>query len=101
VTPGKRAPALAAVPTLREAGVDLVVVNFYGLIAPAGTGKAVVNRIGSETAKVMHRPDVTKRLVAEGSEAAGSTPAEFAAHLRAEHERWAKVIKEAGIRGTH
>jgi tripartite-type tricarboxylate transporter receptor subunit TctC len=48
----------------------------------------------------MHRPDVMKRLVAEGSTAVGSTPAEFAARLRAERERWTKVIKEAGIRAT-
>ena len=101
VTPDKRAPALPTTPTLREAGVDLAVVNFYGLIAPAGTGKAVLERVSSETAKVMHRPDVMKRLVAEGSSAVGSTPAEFAARLRAERERWTKVIKEAGIRSTH
>lgn len=101
VTPDKRAPALPETPTLREAGVDLVVVNFYGLIAPAGTGKAALERVSSETAKVMHRPDVMKRLVAEGSSAVGSTPAEFAARLRAERERWTKVIKEAGIRGGH
>jgi tripartite-type tricarboxylate transporter receptor subunit TctC len=100
VTPDKRAPALPETPTLREAGVDLVVVNFYGLIAPAGTRKAVLDRVSSETAKVMHRPDVMKRLVAEGSTAVGSTPAEFAARLRAERERWTKVIKEAGIRAT-
>jgi len=101
VTPDKRAPALPETPTLREAGVDLAVVNFYGLIAPSGTRKAVLDHVSSETAKVMHRPDVMKRLVAEGSSAVGSTPAEFAARLRAEHERWTKVIKEARIRGTH
>jgi len=101
VTPDKRAPALPQTPTLREAGVDLAVVNFYGLIAPAGTRKAVLDQVSSETAKVMHRSDVMKRLVAEGSSAVGSTPVQFAARLRAEHERWAKVIKEAGIRGAH
>ena len=100
VTPGKRAPALPEVPTLPEAGVDLVVVNWYGLIAPKGTGGAALERISSETAKIMHLPDVKKRIVAEGSEAVGSKPAEFSTHIRAERERWAKVIKEAGIRGT-
>jgi len=100
VTPDKRAPALPETPTLREAGVDLAVVNFYGLIAPAGTGKAALDRVSGETANVMHRPDVMKRLVAEGSSAVGSTPAEFATRLRAERERWTKVIKEAGIRPT-
>ena len=80
VTPGKRAPALPQIPTLSEAGVDVVVVNWYGLIAPAVTPKAVLNRISSETAKAMHLPDVKKRLVAEGSEAVGNSPREFADH---------------------
>ena len=99
VTPAKRAPALPDVPTLREAGVPVVVVNWYGLIAPAGTPKAVVGRISGETAKAMQLPDVTKRLIAEGSEAVGSSPQEFAGHIRAEHDQWAGVIKQAGIRG--
>ena len=100
VTPARRAPALPEVPTLPEAGVDLVVVNWYGLIAPKGTGGAALERISGEAARIMHLPDVRKRIVAEGSEAVGSSPAEFSAHIRAERERWAKVIKEAGIRGT-
>jgi tripartite-type tricarboxylate transporter receptor subunit TctC len=99
VTPAKRAPALPDIPTLGEAGVPVVVVNWYGLIAPPGTPKAVVERISGETAKAMRLPDVTKRLVAEGSEAVGSSPQEFAAHIRAERDQWARVIKQAGIRG--
>jgi len=99
VTPAKRAPALPDIPTLGEAGVPVVVVNWYGLIAPAGTPKAVVGRISGETAKAMQLPDVTKRLIAEGSEAVGSSPQEFAGHIRAEHDQWAGVIKQAGIHG--
>ena len=99
VTPAKRAPALPDVPTLGEAGVPVVVVNWYGLIAPAGTPKAVVDHISGETAKAMQLPDMMKRLVAEGSEAAGSSPQAFAAHIRVEHDLWSKVIKHAGIRG--
>ena len=100
VTPAKRAPALPEVPTLGEAGVPgVVVVNWYGLISPKGTPKAVVDRIAAETIKAAHTPEMTKRLVAEGSEAVGSQPAEFAAHIRAEHEMWAKVIEQAGIHG--
>lgn len=99
VTPAKRAPALPDVPTLGEAGVPVVVLNWYGLIAPAGTPKAVVDRISAETAKAMQSPDMMKRLLAEGSEAVGGTPQAFAAHIRAEHNLWAKVIKHAGIRG--
>ena len=99
VTPAKRAPALPDVPTLGEAGVPVVVVNWYGLIAPAGTPKAVVDHISGETAKAMQLPDMIKRLVAEGSEAVGGSPQAFASHIRAEHDQWSKVIKHAGIRG--
>jgi len=99
VTPAKRAPALPDVPTLGEAGVPVVVVNWYGLIAPAGTPKAIVEQISGETMKATQSPDMMKRLVAEGSEAVGGTPQAFAAHIRAEHDQWSKVIKHAGIRG--
>jgi tripartite-type tricarboxylate transporter receptor subunit TctC len=100
VTPAKRAPALPDIHTLGEAGVPgVVVVNWYGLTAPKGTPKAVIERITSETAKAIQSPDMTKRLVAEGSEAVGSSPQAFAVHIRAEHDMWAKVIKQAGIRG--
>jgi tripartite-type tricarboxylate transporter receptor subunit TctC len=99
VTPAKRAPAMPDVPTLTEAGVPVVVVNWYGLIAPAKTPKPIVERISNETAKAMHLPDVVKRLIAEGSEAVTSSPQAFAAHIRAEHKQWSRVIKQAGIRG--
>jgi tripartite-type tricarboxylate transporter receptor subunit TctC len=99
VTPAKRAAALPDVPTLSETGVHVVVTNWYGLIAPRKTPAAIIERVSAETAKAMQLPDVMKRLVAEGSEAVGSSPQAFAAHIRAEHEKWAKVIKQAGIRG--
>ena len=99
VTPGKRAPAMPSVPTLKEAGVPVEVVNWYGLIAPAKVPKAVAERVSNETTKAMQSPDVVKRLVAEGSEAVTTSPPEFAAHIRAERDQWSRVIKEAGIRG--
>jgi tripartite-type tricarboxylate transporter receptor subunit TctC len=99
VTPAKRAPALPDIPTLGEAGVPVVVVNWYGLIAPGRTPKAVVERISGETAKAMQSPDMMTRLVAEGSEAVGDSPQAFAAHIRGEHDMWSKVVEQAGIRG--
>ena len=100
VTPATRVPALPDIPTMAEAGVPgVVVLNWYGLIAPARTPKRVIDQLAGETIKAMQAPDMTKRLVAEGSTAVGSSPGEFAAHLRAEHELWSKVIKQAGIRG--
>lgn len=98
VTSAKRAPAMADVPTLTEAGVPVVVVNWYGLIAPAGTPRPIVSRVSSETAKAMRSADMVKRLIAEGSEAVGSSPEEFAAFIRAEHEQWSRVIRQAGIK---
>lgn len=100
VTPPKRVPALPSTPTFAEAGVPgVVVVNWYGLIAPAKTPKAVIDQIAREATKAMKSPDMMKNLVAEGSEAVGSSPEEFAAHIRAEHNQWSRVIKQAGIRG--
>jgi tripartite-type tricarboxylate transporter receptor subunit TctC len=100
VTPAKRVQALPSVPSFAEAGVQgVVVVNWYGLIAPAGTPKAIIGRISAEAVKAIRSPDMMKSLVAEGSEAVGSSPAEFAAHIRAEHNQWSRVIKQAGIRG--
>ena len=100
VTPAARVPALPDIPTMAEAGVPgVVVLNWYGLIAPARTPKRVIDQLAGETIKAMQAPDMTKRLVAEGSTAVGSSPQQFAAHLRAEHELWSRVIKQAGIRG--
>ena len=64
-----------------------------------GRRRPSIERISEETAKAMQSPEMTKRLVAEGSEAVGGSPQEFAAHIRAEHELWSRVIKQAGIRG--
>jgi tripartite-type tricarboxylate transporter receptor subunit TctC len=100
VTTPKRVAAMPDMPTFAEAGVKgMAVVNWYGLVAPAKTPKPIIERIAKETHAAMHSPDVTKRLAGEGSEPVGSSPAEFAAHIRAEHEQWSRVIKQAGIRG--
>jgi tripartite-type tricarboxylate transporter receptor subunit TctC len=102
VTPPKRAPALPDVPTLGEAGVPgVVVVNWYGLIAPKGTPKAITDRVANETIKAVKSPEMVKRLIADGSEGVGTTSVEFAKHVRAEHALWSKVIKQAGIKGSN
>ena len=100
ITTAKRVAALPDIPTFAEAGVPgVVVVNWYGLAAPLGTPKAAVDRIARETASIMKSPALASRLAADGSEAMGSTPAEFAALIRTEQNQWAKVIKQAGIVG--
>jgi tripartite-type tricarboxylate transporter receptor subunit TctC len=100
VTTPKRVAAMPDLPTFAEAGVKgVVVVNWYGLVAPARTPKSVIDRIAKETATAMHSPDMAKRLAAEGSEPVGSSPAEFTAHIRSEIDQWTRVVKQAGIRG--
>jgi tripartite-type tricarboxylate transporter receptor subunit TctC len=99
VSPDKRVPALPDTPTLKQAGVDVAVVNWYGLIAPKGTPAVVVQRVAEESAKAMHAPDMVARLTAEGSEAVGSSPKEFGTRLHQEREQWARVIKQAKIKG--
>lgn len=98
VTPDKRAPIMPEVPTLKEAGVPVVVVNWYGLIAPPRTPKTLVGEISAQAVKAMQAPEMAKRLIAEGSEAVTSSPIAFAAHLRDEQAQWRRVIQEANIR---
>ena len=98
-TTSKRVAALPEVPTFAEGGVNgVVVTNWYGIIAPKGTPAALVERLSKQIASAMHSPEMGKRLAADSSEAVGSSPAEFAAHIRAEKARWATVVKQAGIR---
>ena len=100
VTSPKRMSVLPDLPTLDEAGVKgVVVMNWYGLVAPSRTPKPVIDRIAKETASAIHSPELKKRLAAESSEPVGSSPSAFATHIRAEHEQWSRVIKQAGIRG--
>src|SRR5688572_1115940 len=100
VTTPKRVAAVPDLPTFAEAGVKgVVVVNWYGLVAPLKTPKPVIDRLAKETNIAMSSPDVIKRLAGEGSEPVGSSPAEFAAHIKAEQALWGRVIKQAGIRG--
>ncbi len=99
VSQAKRAAAMPETPTLAEAGIPgVVVVNWYGLIAPKATPKAVINRIAAETAKAVQAPEMQKRLTADGAEGVGGTPAEFTTHIRAESAQWRRVIKEGGIK---
>ncbi len=101
VTTAKRVPALPNLPTFAEAGVKgVVVVNWYALIAPQKTPPAIIERIATETNKAMRSPDMIKSLLADGSEAVTGSPAELAAHLKAEQAQWSRVVKATGIRGN-
>ena len=99
VTLPKRSLVAPELPTIEEAGVrGVVVVNWYGLLAPLNTPPAIIDRLAQGVAAGMHHPDVVKRLQADGSDAATSTPAQFRAHIAEEPDKWAKVIRNANIR---
>jgi tripartite-type tricarboxylate transporter receptor subunit TctC len=96
----ERAPALPQVPTTAEAGMPgLVVITWYGLFAPAGVKPDIVERLNAEVVKVMNAPETKTKLAQVGLDTANSTPAAFAKFARADADKWARVIKEANIRG--
>jgi tripartite-type tricarboxylate transporter receptor subunit TctC len=100
VTGPKRSKIAPDVPTVAESGVKgYAVTNWYGLLAPAKTPRPIVERLHKDVASALEQPEVAKRFAADGAEPVSSTPREFAAHIREEGIKWAKVIKEAGIRG--
>ena len=99
VTSIKRAAALPEVPTIAESGVPGYEVNpWFGVLLPARTPQPLVSRLNAEILKVLQLPATRERFAAEGFEAAGNTPAQFAAYIKAEQIKWGKVIKDAGIR---
>jgi tripartite-type tricarboxylate transporter receptor subunit TctC len=95
-----RAKMAPEVPTMIESGVPgYVVTQWHGLLAPRGTPRTIVDRLHKEVVKAVQRPDVASRLAVDGTEGVGSSPEQFAAHLRTEREQWGKVVKVANIRG--
>lgn len=93
-----RAKAAPQLPTMIEAGVPgFEVTQWHGLLAPRATPRGIVDRIYREVAAAVKQPDVASRFAIDGTEGIGSSPAEFAAHLKSEREQWAKVVKIANI----
>jgi tripartite-type tricarboxylate transporter receptor subunit TctC len=98
VTSEKRFPATPELPTMIEAGYPgFVSVLSMGLVAPAGTPPAIIEKIHQDCVKVLAMPEVKAKLANIGMEVIGSSPQEFAATMAAERPQWAKVIKDAGI----
>ena len=99
VASAQRNAALPDVPTFVESGFrDLVVTNWYGVVAPAGTPKPVVQRLYSEIGRAIALPDVRERLAAAALEPVPQSPGQFGALIDAELTRWANLIKEADIK---
>jgi tripartite-type tricarboxylate transporter receptor subunit TctC len=97
VTSEKRSPVIPEVPAVAETLPGYSAGPFYGVLAPGGTPPDMVNRRRNEIVKILGDPELRNRLVAEGGEVVGSTPAEFAALIKAESARWGEVIKQAKL----
>ena len=94
----KRVEALPGVPTVAEAGVPhYSAVQWYGLLAPAGTPAAIILRVNAAAVKALRTDELKDKLASDGAEPVGSTPAEFARHIRDELEMWTRVARAAGI----
>ncbi|HSV21277.1 MAG TPA: tripartite tricarboxylate transporter substrate binding protein [Casimicrobiaceae bacterium] len=99
VTGTQRTPALPEVPTMIEAGVPgYTAGTWYGVLAPAGTPPAIVKRLNTDIAKALASPDLRAQFADQAVVAAGGTPEEFAALIRADYDKWGKVIKDANIK---
>jgi len=99
VTSAKRSPVLPEVPTMMEAGLeDFEVVNYFALFAPPKTPPAIAQRLRDEIARAVAMPDMVEQFTKQGMAPVANQPDEFARHLQAELDRWAQVIKDAGIK---
>lgn len=94
----QRDPGFPEVPTFRQQGFDLVAQPWYGLFAPAGTPPATIDRLNKAAVAAVQDPAVHKRLVEMGLEPTGQGPAQLAAVMKADFERWGPPIKESGFK---
>ena len=92
-----RSPMLPKVPTLRESGVAAEVVGWNALVAPAKTPKDAIGELNRHIRTIVEMPDFKQRLLDLGTEARASTPAELGARLSADIDKWAAVVKQAGL----
>ena len=99
VTSATRHAVMPDVPTMAEQGLkEIEVINWYPLLAPAGTPRDIVQRLNAEVGRIVATPDVRDRMLAQGLDPAPSTPEALGATMRGEHARWARVIKAGNIR---
>lgn len=98
ITSLKRSPLFPDVPTMAEQGFPgYEISNWQGFIAPAGTPPAIIQRLNEVTNQALADPTIKAQMLSQGNELGGGTPEQFAAHIKAEAERWGKLVKTAGI----
>jgi tripartite-type tricarboxylate transporter receptor subunit TctC len=99
IAAAKRSPAAPDIPTMAESGLPgFEVGSWYGLLAPAGTPREIIARLHSEVVKAVGSAEVRERFQSFGSEPLGSSPDEFAAQIKSDIAKWAKVAKTANVR---
>jgi tripartite-type tricarboxylate transporter receptor subunit TctC len=99
VTAPNRSPALPEVPTSAQAGLPgYDVVQYYGLTAPAGTPRPIVERLNKELQTILQSDDMKKRLIDLGSEAVPGTPEDYAENIHREEGKWAALVKKLGLK---
>ena len=96
----RRAELMPDVPTMKESGVDMDVVVWYGVLAPSATPRDIVAKVADAVAKAANAPDIRQKLVDQGAEPMGNTPEEFSKLLRQEVATWAAVVKASGAKAT-
>jgi tripartite-type tricarboxylate transporter receptor subunit TctC len=99
VTGRSRTPAVPGVPTMDESGLrGFEVLGFFGVMAPAGTPRAIVARLNAEIAKILARPDTRERFAAQALEPGAMSAEQYADYIKTEAEKWGRLIREAGIK---
>jgi tripartite-type tricarboxylate transporter receptor subunit TctC len=99
VTSARTSAAAPGVPTVADAGLPgYEISSWFGIFAPAKTPHAIIDRLQQDTARALRNPDLRERFASEGAEPVGNTPEEFAVFVRAEYARYARVVKEAGVK---
>jgi tripartite-type tricarboxylate transporter receptor subunit TctC len=98
VTGPKRSPSFPELPAIAETVPGYEVVNWFGILAPAATPGAIVARLNKELNAALASPELRTRLAAQGADPAGGTPEDFGRVIRADFEKWGRVVKESGAR---
>ncbi|MBI3068922.1 MAG: tripartite tricarboxylate transporter substrate binding protein [Betaproteobacteria bacterium] len=99
VTTVERSPAIPELPTMEEAGLPGYRVDqTYGVLAPAGTSAAIIDKLNAEIVNILKTPEFRRRMTAEGALLVGNSPQQYESYLRAEIEKWTRVVQHVGIR---
>ncbi len=100
VTSTQRLPVMPDTPTMREVGFGGIELDaWFGLVAPAGTPDPVIDKLNAAFVKAVRDPELVKQITDQGAEAVATTPAEFAAFIASETERFGKIVRAAGVKG--